>query len=212
MIVSLINLKGGVGKTTSAIALATAACRDGLDVEVVDCDAQSSASLWAMTAEDAGDSLPFEVTAGNLANVRRAGRSWKGDESKWLFVDCPPHGQIVDEAMKAADLVVIPSGTGTADMAKTVETARTLEGAGVFYAIVLTQVVANTLTLAAAVSELAAGQLSYYDDHIRRREGLKAFFGNSFGDDLFGYEKIWGSIKADLLDAGGSGEEEGEEE
>lgn len=198
MIVSLINLKGGCGKTTSAIALATAAARDGHDVEVADCDAQASASLWAMTAEDAGDPLPFEVTAGNLANVRRAGRSLKGDQDKWLFIDCPPHGQIVDEAMKASDLVVVPTGTGSADMAKATETARTLEAAGVFYAVVLTQVVPNTLTLAGALSELADGDFSYYDYHIRRREALKAFFGNSFGDDLYGYEKIWEALKADL--------------
>ena len=48
MIISTINLKGGVGKTTTAIALATAAVRDGKDVELYDCDPQSSASLWAM--------------------------------------------------------------------------------------------------------------------------------------------------------------------
>ena len=74
MIISTINLKGGVGKTTTAIALATAAGRDGKDVELYDCDPQSSASLWAMMAEEAGDPLPFPVTPANVATVRMSGR------------------------------------------------------------------------------------------------------------------------------------------
>ncbi len=199
MIVSLINLKGGVGKTTSAVALATAAARDGLESEVCDCDAQASATVWAMTAEDAGDPLPFEVSAGNLGSIRRSARTVKGNPKKWLFIDCPPHGQIVDEAMNASDLVIIPTGTGQADMTKAVQTARTCEKAGVFYVVVLTNVNANTTSLAQAAEELAAGDFSYYEDNIRRREALKNFFGNSFGDELYGYDKIWDSIKADLI-------------
>lgn len=85
MIISTINLKGGVGKTTTAIALATAAVRDGKDVELYDCDPQSSASLWAMMAEEAGDPLPFPVTPANVATVRMSGRRLKGTEGKWLF-------------------------------------------------------------------------------------------------------------------------------
>ena len=66
MIISTINLKGGVGKTTTAIALATAAVRDGKDVELYDCDPQSSASLWAMMAEEAGDLPVIEVYEGGV--------------------------------------------------------------------------------------------------------------------------------------------------
>ena len=47
MIVAVVNIKGGVGKTTTAIALATLAARAGLDTVVLDADEQSSASLWA---------------------------------------------------------------------------------------------------------------------------------------------------------------------
>ena len=56
MIISAMNLKGGVGKTTTAMSLATAAEREGKDVEVYDCDPQSSASFWALLADQNDDS------------------------------------------------------------------------------------------------------------------------------------------------------------
>ena len=57
---SLVHTKGGVAKTTSAVYLATAAYRRGLDVELIDADPQGSALEWATDAQ--GDNpLPFPV-------------------------------------------------------------------------------------------------------------------------------------------------------
>lgn len=73
MIVAVVNIKGGVGKTTTAIALATLAARAGLDTVVLDADEQSSASLWAWNAEQDGRPLPFPVESANIATLRRLG-------------------------------------------------------------------------------------------------------------------------------------------
>ena len=154
MIISIINLKGGVGKTTTAIALATAAQRDGKDVEVYDTDPQSSASLWAMSAEE----------------------------------------------MRVADMVIVPTTTGPADMVKAFETAETLSSRGIYYAILMTRTVARTLTLRQSLSELEERGASYFDAQIPNREALKNFFGNSFGDDLFGYEGVYEETKEGLED------------
>lgn len=198
MIISVINLKGGVGKTTTAIALATAASRDGKNVELYDCDPQSSASLWAMVADDNGDTLPFSVTSANIATVRMAGKKYKQTDEKWLFIDCPPNGHVMDEAMRAADLVIVPTTTGPADMVKTFETAETLSERDVFYAVLLTRTVARTLTLKQSLSDLESRNTSYFDSTIPNREALKNFFGNSFGDDLFGYEVVYEDLKQSL--------------
>lgn len=200
MIISIINLKGGVGKTTTAIALATAAQRDGKDVEVYDTDPQSSASLWAMSADESGDALPFPVVSANIATVRMAERKCKGDQAKWVVIDCPPNGHVMDEAMRVADMVIVPTTTGPADMVKAFETAETLSSRGIYYAILMTRTVARTLTLRQSLSELEERGASYFDAQIPNREALKNFFGNSFGDDLFGYERVYEEAKEGLED------------
>lgn len=195
MIISLINLKGGVGKTTAAIALATAAARDGHQVTVYDADQQSSASLWALNAAEADDALPFEVVSANIATIRSLGKEFAGAANKWAFIDCPPNGRVVDEAMRVSDLVIIPTTTGPADMAKAFETAETLSENDIYYAILLNRVVSRTLTLKQSLSEMDERDASYFEARIPQREILKNFFGNSFGDELYGYEKVYEEVK-----------------
>lgn len=198
MIISVINIKGGTGKTTTAIALASAASADGRQAVVYDADPQSSASLWAMTAEEIGDPMPFAVESANIATVRKMG-GFKGDPDRWAFVDCPPSGHVMDEAMRAADLVVVPTTPSPADMVKSYETVAVLDKADVPYAVLLTRVIPRTLTYRQSMVEIEDRGVNYFETAIPSREALKAFFGNAFGRDLYGY----GDAFAEVLDCFG---------
>lgn len=189
MILSVINLKGGCGKTTTAMAIATAAQRDGRDVTVYDADPQASASTWSLDAEDAGCPLPFDVMPANVATMRALRK--RDDDGTWSIVDCPPSGTVVDEAMQAATVVIVPTTPAPADMRKTIETAQTLEAAGVTYAILITRAASRTLTLREAVSQIEEAELSAFDAQVPQREALKAVFGRSFDDGLHGYEAVY---------------------
>lgn len=198
MIISLLNLKGGVGKTTSCIALATAAARDGKDVIVLDADPQGSATFWADNADDNDRPLPFEVDAANPATIKRAARKFQGDSDKWAFIDCPPNGTILDAAQEASDFVVIPTGTGNADLVKTAETVRTMEANDKLYAVLLTRVLTNTNGFKVAQENLESGSISFFDAAIRQKEDLKGYFGLPFGSSLYGYEDVYNEIKEAL--------------
>ena len=67
--VAFVNLKGGVGKTTSAIGTAEALARLGHTVTVRDADPSGAATLWAHKALSAGRPLPFGVEVVNRFTV-----------------------------------------------------------------------------------------------------------------------------------------------
>ena len=100
--------------------------------------------------------------------------------------------------MNAADMIVIPSTPSPADIVKTFETAETVSKRGIFYAILLNRVVKNTLTLKGALSDFERRQASYFDTMVPRRTIVESFFGNAFGDDLYGYDGVFGEIKEAL--------------
>lgn len=191
MIVTVVNLKGGVGKTTSAIALATAASRAGHVSKVLDADSQSSASLWAMSAEQEGEALPFEVSSANIATLRRLTSA----EDEWVFIDCPPTGNVTDEAVNVADVVIVPTAPAGMDFQQTWATVSTLIGVGKPYAILLTRILPHTRSLASALADLDAQGASYFDAHIPQREDLKNYFGHSFGDALYHYDDVFAELE-----------------
>ena len=67
--VAFVNLKGGVGKNTSAIGTAEALARLGHTVTVRDADPSGAATLWAHKALSAGRPLPFGVEVVNRFTV-----------------------------------------------------------------------------------------------------------------------------------------------
>ena len=121
MIISVINLKGGSGKTTTAMALATAAARHNRNVSVLDTDPQGDATTWAGDAEDAGETLPFTVDSANIGKLKRLRKTMADDEL--VIIDCPPAGNVVDVACDVADFVIVPATQGPFELSHALETA-----------------------------------------------------------------------------------------
>ncbi len=198
MIVACVNIKGGVGKTTSAIALATAATGAGFSATVFDADPQASASLWADGAADIDDPLPFEVRPANISTIKRL----KASAVAVDIIDCPPSGNVIDEAVAIADFIVVPTSPKPADMAKTIETVETLDRAGKPYAVLVTAVRAGTLAAKGSLTELDEQRVPRFEATIPLREDLGNFFGNSFGDELYGYEAVFTEIQEEIKNGG----------
>jgi chromosome partitioning protein len=193
MIVTVLNIKGGVGKTTTAIALATAAIRAGREARVLDADEQGSATLWADLAEQAHEPLPFPVDPINATRIKTL-----ADSDAWCFIDCAPSGKALDAAKDRADFVVIPTTPAGLDMQQTWVTAENLVESGKSYAVLLTRVRPHTLALAAVEREMEERDASYFDARIPQREDVKNYFGHPFGKDLYGYEAVFGEIEEAL--------------
>jgi chromosome partitioning protein len=111
LIVCVLNLKGGVGKTTTAVALAEAASL-GARTLLIDADSMGSAYRWSQLAAESGQALRSTIVpmpAGEMA--RRIGTASRGYAA--VVIDAPPPQQhaltIAGEVIASADLVLIPT-------------------------------------------------------------------------------------------------------
>ena len=86
MIISFINQKGGVGKTTLSTNIASALSNEGHKVLLIDADKQGSSSTWASLRED----TPFQVVS--LARDNMAKHALKlALDFDFTIIDAPPH-------------------------------------------------------------------------------------------------------------------------
>ncbi len=136
-VVAVANLKGGVGKTTTAVHVAAGLARLGRDTLLVDLDAQGSATAHLLDPGPAGPGV-VEVLRGEAAvrDARQATATeglsvlpWSGEPEAvdafpkgpdalrralagttgTVVVDTPPHmGASTVTALEAADWILVP--------------------------------------------------------------------------------------------------------
>jgi chromosome partitioning protein len=103
-VVALLNQKGGVGKTTLSVHLATALAGLGR-VLLIDADPQHSALDWAAQRE--ADSLFNVIGLPKPILHRQIGAL--GADYDWVIIDGPPRvNELARSAIAASDLVVTP--------------------------------------------------------------------------------------------------------
>lgn len=184
-IISISNLKGGTGKTTTAIMLAAALHKQGKNVEVWDLDPQGSASEWAGIAADDGTPLPFPVKVVNAYGLGRI----REPREKWILIDCPPgRATHIDAALKAADHVVIPVRPSSMEVTRMWETADLVEPGKA--SVLITSAIANTTKLRALISALTDENVQTFTTTIPQREAIKGLFGTGELDELWGYGAV----------------------
>lgn len=104
--IAIVSQKGGSGKTTIAIHLAAAAAKAGKVACIIDTDPQATAAAWG---DWRGGDEPEVITTPparlgkTIEDAIRLG-------AEVVVVDTPPHADAAArEAVKAADLVLIPT-------------------------------------------------------------------------------------------------------
>lgn len=137
-LVAVAGQKGGVGKTTTAMAIAAVAAETGQRVLIVDVDPQGSANWWA---ERAGDGLPFDFAAdtdpSHLAGLR-------GQPYDLIVIDTPGSlegSAVLSTVLSAADFVVLPTAAEPLAVVPLMTSIRDAVGPhGVDFKVLLTKV------------------------------------------------------------------------
>jgi chromosome partitioning protein len=104
--IAVSNVKGGVGKTTTAVYLAAVAAEQGHDVVLVDADPHASSAIWL-------EERPLDgVAVVEAPSERTLTRALRNDDAL-VVIDTPPGDErLVRAAIDAADSVVIPTRAG----------------------------------------------------------------------------------------------------
>ncbi len=122
---SIVNPKGGAGKTTLALHLAIAASED-LKVLVIDLDSQESAERWhAIRQRITGSKDDPSIAAGPYTKLPDMLRTAKRLGADLVLIDTPPR---LDKAIAAtigpATLVLVPLKTSILDLQALQDCAR----------------------------------------------------------------------------------------
>lgn len=112
MIISLLNQKGGVGKTTLAIHLAAALTKKKARTLLVDADPQGSALDWSAASDESSFTvigLPKKTLHRELAAM--------SDDYDHIVIDGPPRVyDVARSAIVASDIVLVPTQPSPLDV------------------------------------------------------------------------------------------------
>ena len=166
-IFTVTGYKGGIGKSTTAIHLATYFAGHGTTV-LVDGDPNRTALSWAERGADAptDKKLPFDVV-----DERQSMRVVKGAE--FIVIDTParPNSDDLEELAKGCELLILPTTPDIVSLEPMLQTARVLGDAN--YRALLTVVPPKPSREGEGMQrELRDGRVPVFNSTIRRTAGF----------------------------------------
>jgi chromosome partitioning protein len=189
MRIAVVNSKGGVSKTTTAVHLAAAAARLGgnTSVELFDLDRQSSAHAWLNAAPKPSNVRVVKATIGSLSNTR----------ADVTIIDTAPGSEReIEQAAAVADYVVIPTQPGPLNDARALATWRYINHKNSPAAVLLTNVDTRRRE-ALNTRKLLEAQAAVFETIIPARAMIARAHG-SWPKDLHGYEQVLTELMEDL--------------
>jgi chromosome partitioning protein len=123
MIISFVNQKGGVGKTTTAINLASCLVRKNHKLVLIDADPQGSAATWHSIEDNQAFEIlehPGKLTQADIETLETA--------YDYVIIDAPPAvDDRVETILRASDLAILPVTPSSLDLWSCKETLDTME-------------------------------------------------------------------------------------
>ncbi|HNG92018.1 MAG: AAA family ATPase [Blastocatellia bacterium] len=171
MILAVLNQKGGVGKTTLSIHIATFFAQEGNRVLVVDADPQSSALDWSVSRETEG---LFPVVGIPKPSLHKEIPALAKDYDL-VVIDGPPRvNDVARSAIMASDAVLIPIQPSPYDVWAAKEIVDLLQEASVFKenlksAFVINRKIVNTAIGRDVTEALADYRLSVFSSTVSQR-------------------------------------------
>jgi chromosome partitioning protein len=180
-VIAVANPKGGAGKSTTTLVLATTLAQQGASVTVLDCDPNRPLVSW----KRGGSRCPVEIigdtTESNILTQLDAYRT----KSQFVFVDLEgTASRLTSRALSRAQLVVIPIQASAVDAeqaARAIQLVREEEQSfsrQIQFRIAFTRTspqIASRLEKA-IIAELNESAVPTFKAHLNERAAFKAMF------------------------------------
>lgn len=123
MIISFVNQKGGVGKTTIAINLAASLARRNRRLVLVDLDPQGSAVKWHEVEDNQAFETLHQPNALFSADIDALSEAYDD-----VIIDAPPiNSDATKDALMQSDLAIIPVSPSSLDLWACTDTLKMIE-------------------------------------------------------------------------------------
>jgi len=180
-IIAVAQQKGGAGKTTLAAQLAVA-WAGNRRVALMDIDPQSSLTAWhALRSENGRDVAPIHLSDVSGWRVGTELDRLRNDYDI-VLIDCPPHAETeTKNAMRSADLVVIPVQPSPMDVWATTPTAAFAKDQGTDVRLVLNRVPPRSRLVEAVNNLLGKHELKMTQNTLGNRVAFAASMMEGLG-------------------------------
>lgn len=185
--------KGGAGKSTAAVLLATELAERGASVTIIDADPNKPVSRWAKRpGKPDGLTVLADVTEDSIIDAIEQAAT----ESAFVVVDLEgTASMMVGYAISRADLVVIPTQGSQLDAAEAVKAIRLVRrqerafNRSIPLAVLFTRTSAaiRPRSLQSIEAEFAQNDIRMFGTQIHERDAYRAIF--SFGGTLAGLDR-----------------------
>ncbi|AMB48387.1 MULTISPECIES: ParA family protein [Methylobacteriaceae] len=192
-VIAFANPKGGAGKTTTALLLATELAAKGAAVIVIDADPERWISQWAkLPGKPDGIRIVADVTEESVVDAIEAAE----EEAQFVIVDLEGTASLmVSNAIGMADLVVIPiqgssmDAKGGAKMLRLIRNQEKMSRRKIAHAVVLTRTGAaiTSRALRNVAEQLRAGGIDIFATPIVERAAYRDLF--DYGGTLGGLDR-----------------------
>jgi chromosome partitioning protein len=186
-VITVASPKGGAGKSTASVILATELAYAGAEVTILDCDPNRSITIWAERGK-----LPLRITVRSDVGESEIVRTIKQLDADGRIIIVDLEGvasRLVSRAISQADLVLTPMRATTLDATIGVRALALIEeeeealGRPIKHAVVFTMTRAIRSKQHTAIEKSLKGQgVDFINPPLMERAAFSALF--EFGGDL----------------------------
>lgn len=180
-VIAVANPKGGAGKSTTTLVLATTLARQGASVTVLDCDRNQPIAGWK-----AGPSKnPVIVDSATDEEAFKTKLDLHRTKQQFVFVDLEgTASRLMSRALFRAHLVIIPIQASPTDAELAARAIHLIKDEGdafdkqIPYRVLFTRtspVIATKLEKA-ILAQLASGEIPQFKNHLNERAAFKSMF------------------------------------